>query len=200
MKKIIATVVITLAIIVLSTLIYIYSGAYDIGQLSEHNGIGEWAVKTTMKRSVHKRSADIELPSGLYDSSNLITGFNHYNEMCISCHGAPGREPGEMVEGLYPGPPLLHNMLEVESGGQQKKNGDMEAAEFFWIIRNGIRMTAMPAFGPTHSDEKIWAITAFVLHTLPDLPAQEYSSWLQKYGEEMEEGEGGHESEGDHEH
>ena len=193
MKKIITTIVITLAIILLFSLIYIYSGVYHISQLSAHNGIGEWVVKTTMERSVRRKSTAIEVPSNLYDSAMLITGFNHYNEMCIVCHGAPGREPGEMAEGLYPKPPVLHTTLETESGDAPDQNENKETAEFFWIIRNGIRMTAMPAFGPTHSDEKIWAMTAFILHTLPDLSPQEYSTWLRKYGEEMEEVEGGDE-------
>ncbi|MHB8899042.1 MAG: c-type cytochrome [Thermoguttaceae bacterium] len=37
-------------------------------------------------------------------------------------------------------------------------------------MKHGIRMTPMPAFGPTHTDEEIWTIVAFICH-LPDLTA-----------------------------
>lgn len=39
---------------------------------------------------------------------------------------------------------------------------DEGARETFWVVKNGIRMTGMPAFGFTHDDEKIWDIVAFV--------------------------------------
>jgi len=188
-KKIIITIILTLAGVVLVGIFYLYSGLYNVSQLSSHKGITEWAAKTAMERSVRKRSADIELPSGIYDSTNLITGFGHYNEMCVGCHGAPGMEPAEMAEGLYPEPPILYNLYESENGNEPDKESVEETAEFFWIIRNGIRMTAMPGFGPTHSNEKIWAITAFVVHTLPYLSPQEYSKWIEKYGGTMEESE-----------
>jgi mono/diheme cytochrome c family protein len=181
--KIIITFVLTLAGVVLIALIYMYSGLYNVSQLSSHKGITEWAAKTTMKRSVKKRSADIELPSEMYDSSNLITGFSHYNEMCVGCHGAPGMEPAEMAEGLYPEPPILYKLNRSRNGKESDVEVGKETAEFFWIIRNGIKMTAMPGFGPTHSDEKIWAITAFVVHSLPRLSPQEYNKWKEKNGD-----------------
>ena len=184
LKKIIITIFLTFAGVVLIALFYIYSGSYNVSQLSSHKGITEWAAETAMERSVRKRSADIELPSEIYDSSNLITGFSHYNEMCVDCHGAPGMEPAEMAKGLYPEPPLLYDLHEAEKGNEPDEQGGEETSEFFWIIRNGIRMTAMPGFSPTHSDEKIWAITAFVVHTLPFLSPQEYIEWKETYGDE----------------
>src|SRR3546814_1339013 len=36
-------------------------------------------------------------------------------------------------------------------------------------------MTGMPAWGPTHRDDELWAITAFLLR-LPELTPEEYQS------------------------
>jgi len=44
----------------------------------------------------------------------------------------------------------------------------------------------MPAFGPTHDDEKIWDITAFV-KKLPDMAPAQYRQWA----EEPPQDEGG---------
>ncbi len=36
-------------------------------------------------------------------------------------------------------------------------------------------MTGMPAFGPSHSDQEIWSIVAF-LKQLPDLTSEDYKA------------------------
>ena len=44
--------------------------------------------------------------------------------------------------------------------------------EIFWVVSNGIRMTGMPAFSPTHKEDEIWKIVAFVRH-LPEITKEE---------------------------
>jgi hypothetical protein len=48
----------------------------------------------------------------------------------------------------------------------------------------------MPAFGPTHSDEDVWAIAAFV-QRLPELSAEEYATMVRNAGLSTESA-GGH--------
>ena len=106
------------------------------------------------------------------DTLMLQDGFSHYDEMCVSCHGGTGIEPGELVKGLYPEPPVFY------------KSTDMpDAAEAFWIIKNGIKYTSMPAFAPTHSDKQIWATTAFLLNKLNKMTPEEYQQWKVKFSE-----------------
>ena len=65
-------------------------------------------------------------------------GFRFYNEACVYCHGAPGKDPTDIGKGIDPEPPYLPDVVARWSGG-----------ELFWIAKNGIRMTGMPAFGST---------------------------------------------------
>ena len=51
-------------------------------------------------------------------------------------------------------------------------NQDKEAGEVYWILEHGIKLAGMPAFGPTHGEDELWAITAFV-EQLPEMSAQE---------------------------
>ncbi len=51
----------------------------------------------------------------------------------------------------------------------------MEEAELFWVTKNGIRFTGMPAWGPSMTDAQIWDITAF-LTTLPEMTAADYDA------------------------
>ena len=52
---------------------------------------------------------------------------------------------------------------------------EWKPAEVHWILEHGIKMTGMPAFGPTHSEDELWAITAFV-EQLPEMTEQEYAT------------------------
>ncbi|HEY5405932.1 MAG TPA: cytochrome c [Ginsengibacter sp.] len=169
MKKIILSVFLTLVVIIGAILIYIYSGSYNVSQLVPHNALTKWAVTTTTHHSIDKRLKGIKVPP-MNDSAMIAEGFMHYNEMCVTCHGGPGISPDELAKGLYPQPPKFY------------KSTDMpDTAEAFWIIKNGIKMTSMPAFGPTHTDAKIWAMTDFLLTKLNEMSPEEYQLWVHKY-------------------
>ena len=177
MKKVILTVVITLIVLIGIFVIFIYSGAYNVSQLEHHNALTQWAINTTTEHSIDSRDGDIKAPP-MNDTAMLQEGFSHYNEMCVTCHGGPGIEPDELAKGLYPEPPKFY------------KSDDMpDTTEAFWIIKNGIKYTSMPAFGPTHSDQKIWAITDFLLNKLNKMSPEEYQQWKNKYAEKEESGE-----------
>lgn len=169
MKKIIFTVILTLVVLMAALVIYIYSGTFNVSQLAPHNSITKWVINTAKKKSINKRIKDIKIPP-IDDTLMLIEGFSHYNEMCTTCHGGPGVSPDELAKGLYPRPPKFY------------KSDDMpEPAEAFWVIKNGIKYTAMPAFGPTHNDQKIWAITDFILNKMNKMTPEEYQVWIKEY-------------------
>jgi mono/diheme cytochrome c family protein len=170
MKRTIVTILVTLAVLTAGFFIYIASGAYDISQLTPHNALTKSIISMTTHGSINKRMKENEVPADIKDTSLIVLGFKHYNEMCTGCHGAPGEKPNEMAEGLYPKPPKIY-----------KNAKEDDAQEFFWIIKNGIKMTSMPAYAPTHNDEKIWAITAFVTQQLPKMTPDEYKAWVKRY-------------------
>lgn len=171
MKKILIIILVTVLVLFGAFIIFIYSGAYNVSQLSHHNGITQWAINTAKDHSIDSRIKEIKVPP-MSDTALLQEGFSHYNEMCVTCHGGPGLEPDELEKGLYPRPPQFY------------KSDDMPGTqEAFWIIKNGIKYTSMPAFGPTHSDPKIWAITDFLLNKMKKMSPEEYQQWKEKYAE-----------------
>lgn len=161
--KILLSVVLTLVALLVLSLIFIYSGWYDVSAMNEESGMMKWVLNNTKNNSIESRSKNISVPD-LNDSSMLKEGFEHYKEMCVSCHGAPGNEETELTKALNPPAPYL---AEVVKG--------IDPKELFWITKNGIRMTGMPAWGKTHSDEKIWAIVAFI-KKLPQITAEDYNN------------------------
>lgn len=123
-----------------------------------------------LDRSVAKRAPEAKNPHAGEPAANAA-GLDLYRANCVMCHGAPDVPPAELSKGISPPPPSLSMQDDTPDG------------ELFWVIKHGIRMTAMPAFGPTRTDEEIWKIIAFIRH-LPDLSAQERDSLRAATGED----------------
>ncbi|HVH04494.1 MAG TPA: cytochrome c [Myxococcota bacterium] len=141
---------------------FVYSGRADVSALSPHWRATSWALSTAMEHAVRRRAALLDPPDDVADADRLKRGAVSFDAMCSGCHGAPGVEPDAAGKGLYPAPPDL-----IE------RAADWSVAELFWITKNGVRMTGMPAFGPTHDDETLWEIAGFVTR-LPGLSPSAY--------------------------
>ena len=172
----------------------VFGGLATVAATDPHYAPVQWTLETTMENSVRAHAEDIEVPSDvvLDDPALIERAFGHYSVACTPCHGAPGVEPAPW---LYLNPPAG---LLVESAGRWSDT------ELYWIIENGIKMTGMPALGPTHQPEDLWAITALVRH-LPEMSAEEYQAMAQRHAASQAPAmEGGHEAnmpdEGHHEH
>jgi mono/diheme cytochrome c family protein/ketosteroid isomerase-like protein len=172
MKSLI-TVVLTLAVTAVIALGLVYAGAVGVAADEPHSGLTAKVLETARQRSVARHARDITVPGNLDDAKVIANGAGEYAEMCTGCHLAPGMKETEMRAGLQPKPPAL-----AENGTRTS------AAEQFWIIKHGIKMTGMPAWGLTHDDERLWSMVAF-LRKLPGLSESDYRALV-------ESGEGGH--------
>lgn len=151
-----------LTLLIVGYLIFIYSGVYNISAMVPHDKLTLWMMNTVRENSIkHNVDENIKVPD-LSDSSLIRMGFVHYKEMCVGCHGGPGIEQSEIAKGLYPNPPILSKLAK-----------DRTPQQLFWITKNGLKMSGMPAFGKTHTDDMIWAIVAFT-KKLPTLTILQY--------------------------
>jgi hypothetical protein len=74
----------------------------------------------------------------------------------------------------------------------------MGDAQLFWVIKNGIKMTGMPAFGPTHEEDELWGVVGFV-KILPGLKEEDYKRRIMELGLPLEEvGHGTKDEKGHH--
>ena len=153
----------TLVVLLVGGIIYVYSGAYNITATEEHSSVVRWAIDTTFRRSVASGADGVRSPEELTPSM-AAAGAAPYKQMCQHCHAGSGVERESWSEGMRPRPPHL-----VDAAAE------WEPAEVFWLVKNGAKMTGMPAFGPTHSDEDIWNIVAFVKQ-LPAMAPEDYAS------------------------
>ncbi len=150
---------------------YLYSGIYPMGADVPHNKFTYWILESVRERSVARASKDIEVPP-LDDPELLLAGGQDYNEMCASCHLKPGKRESDLSIGLYPSPPNLTQSVDRHDHDHgQNDDFELTVRRQFWIIKHGIKASGMPAWGPTHDDQRIWAMVAFLQrlsHLTPD--------------------------------
>ncbi len=147
----------------------VWTGVYNIGADTPHWPATSWIVATLRERSIGARAAGVAVPP-LNDPIRIAEGARHYSAMCSGCHLAPGVEDSGIRAGLYPRPPDLARHVH----GRDRGYAVPSAARQFWIIKHGIKLTAMPAWGTTHSDDAIWGLVAF-LQVLPEMTPAYYA-------------------------
>jgi len=91
-------------------------------------------------------------------------GMEHFADHCAACHANNGSGEAEIGRGLYPPAP------DMRAAATQ----NLTDGELFSIIKNGIRLTGMPAWGTgtAESERASWALVHFV-RRLPTLTAEE---------------------------
>ena len=184
-----ALVIGALLVLVGAAAVGIYAGLYNIAADMPHTQPVYWLFDKVRERSIAARARNIIVPNDLDDANRISRGAGQYAEMCSSCHLAPGMKRTEISRGLYPRAPEL------------RRKTDLAPAEQFWVIKHGVKMTGMPAWGATHGDELLWDVVAFV-RNLPDLTPEQYDTLVKsapKHEEIMQEMGSDHEHSGKHE-
>jgi len=103
----------------------------------------------------------VELPDDFAPSADQGTAALYWKN-CGECHGGPGVAPADFALGMMPVPPPL-------AGAARERSPE----EIFWFIRNGLKMSGMPAWEGRLSHDEMIDLTAFVA-ALPSLSPVEY--------------------------
>ena len=86
-------------------------------------------------------------------------GMAHCADHCTACHANNGSSDTMYGNTMYPRPPDM----------RQKDTQEMSDGELYYTIKNGVRLSGMPAFGdPGDGDVDSWKLVAFIRH-LPQL-------------------------------
>ena len=144
---------------------FVYAGVYNIGADAPHSTMVYNMLDKFRERAIAHHARNIVIPADFNDPKRIATGAGLYSEMCSGCHLGPGVEKSEISQGLYPLAPELARGI------------DHKPAEMFWIIKHCVKLSAMPAWGKTHSDDLIWDMVAFA-RALPKMTPDQYQAAL----------------------
>ena len=147
-----------------------------------HDGLSARATPSALETAIARTARKMAAPSAAHNKNNPVPDSPevqrearlHFADHCAICHGNDGSGDTMLGHGLYPKPPDLRR-----DPTQQLSDGDI-----FWIIQNGVRLTAMPAFGGAgsehdHDVEDSWKLVRFIRHLPALTPAEKLE--MEKY-------------------
>ena len=138
-------------------------GVFDMTATGNKN-ILDWWGETNLENTIEKNAPTTSIPT----TASADKGMEHFASTCLQCHGSPDAPRRDWAETMLPKPPMLW----------QGDTQEMSDGEIFYVVRNGIRMSGMPAFGPHHQDEELWNIVKLV-RQLDGLTQQQKERLLQ---------------------
>jgi mono/diheme cytochrome c family protein len=147
MGKFLLGVVITLILIVVVGYGYFALGMAPAATAASPMPLEKRLAKMALRARIKK-----EMPNGAAmpaSEANLLAGAEMYKNECAVCHGLPGGKKTNIAAGMFPKPPQL-----FEHGVT-----DDPVGETYWKVANGIRLTGMPAFKASTSDEAVWQVS-----------------------------------------
>jgi thiosulfate dehydrogenase len=100
-----------------------------------------------------KREAPVKDVSG-FTAADLVAGAAVYQKECAVCHGLPQQPATDVSKGMFPDPPQLF----TADGGVT----DDPAGVTYWKVKNGIRLSGMPGFKASLSEDQLWKVSALL--------------------------------------
>jgi mono/diheme cytochrome c family protein len=159
---------------VLWVLLAIVVAASAYGAILIRRGISARRAPSATETAVARAVRHLAIPKIARDEENpwaevatpdvLKDAREHFADHCSQCHANDGSGKTEMGQYLYPRAPDM----------RQPATQNLTDGELYYIIRNGVPLTGMPAWGEpdTVQDDDSWQLVLFIRH-LPKLTPEE---------------------------
>ncbi len=157
MRSFIIGIVFTLVLLCLGAFIFTSRGYMNTSANAQPGMLETYFASKALDAAIDRHALRSSNPVPETDA-NLSAGMIAYTMNCSGCHGTLDRKENKLGTAFYPpAPDLATDAL------------DDPQWHTFYVIKNGIRYTGMPAWGKVLDDESIWKITSF-LSRLDNLP------------------------------
>ncbi len=142
--------------------VVVLTGVFNLAATTPHPQ--PWAnfLHFVFRRSVAFHSSDLKPPADLNSPNRIALGAAHYANVCANCHGAPGIGQNPIALAMTPRPPWLPAQIAQD-----------DDKAIFWILKHGVKYSAMPGWPTQVRDDEIWSMVGFV-KTLPKLKYDVY--------------------------
>lgn len=98
---------------------------------------------------------------------NLNAGASIFEDKCEFCHGTADA-PSSMAKSMFPQPPQLWAKHPNGAVGVS----DDPVGETYWKVKNGVRLSGMPAYGKALSETQLWQVSLLLSMANKPLPAE----------------------------
>ncbi|HEX5432804.1 MAG TPA: cytochrome c [Candidatus Angelobacter sp.] len=112
-----------------------------------------------MRATVSHQAPKVD--AALPTEADLKSGANLYRENCALCHGLPNAKPSAISKGMYPHPPQFFRLDQpITSDVSQPYRPASPKA--YWKVKNGVRLTGMPGFKNSLTEQQILQLSQFL--------------------------------------
>jgi len=169
LKGMVSGCALTLAVALIGAYFLVRSGLIPANADATPGSLETWIARTSLEATLRRDAPRGQNPVEATEQ-NLLNGVHLFAENCAVCHGSgkQAASPSPIAKGLYQKPP------QMATDGVED---DLEGVSF-WKIKHGIRLTGMPSFAYSLSNQQIWTLAAFLKH-MDKLPPAVQQTWEQ---------------------
>ncbi len=150
MKSVLITLSVIAALVIAGA--FFAFSQFSLSALPEPGVIETYLAARTRQILVRRGSQEAIPPPPSNLNASIEEGDKLYGTDCGDCHGLDGHKPTDAGRWMYP---RAADLISPEAQGYSDR-------ELFWIVKNGIRFSGMPAFGRVETDEHIWNLVSYV--------------------------------------
>jgi mono/diheme cytochrome c family protein len=181
--KFIVGVIVGIILIPVLVVGYLASGFGPAAATDKPLPFETWIAGTALRNKMQKDAPTRDLST--MTTADLLAGAGTYKKDCAVCHGLPDQAPAAVGNGMFPQAPQLMQPPPARGPQPQRSGGPPPGAASaqmgtvkgrgasgdFWRVKNGIRLTGMPSFENTLSDDQMWQVVALIAKRR-DLPPE----------------------------
>jgi mono/diheme cytochrome c family protein len=143
----------SILLLVAISAIFVFVSVFDLSAIPQPGKLETYLADRVRHYFVRRAATRATIPPAPPDrQASIAEGDTLYGVECGACHGLDGRTPTDAGRWMYP------RAADLTARSLQ----DYSDRELFWIVKNGIRFTGMPAFDKVEPEEHIWNLTQYV--------------------------------------
>jgi mono/diheme cytochrome c family protein len=169
MIKFLLGFVVGVCLLLLTGYLFVTRGGIFMGTKGGPLPMEQSVMSKALDASIGRSSQDESpLPA---DETNLLAGAHVYQQNCAGCHGRLDQPASAIAKRFYP------NVPQLLPPGEGVTDDPVGATH--WVVKNGIRFSAMPSFEVKLTDEEIWQVS-LLLRNADKLPSSVQEAFRQK--------------------
>jgi thiosulfate dehydrogenase len=159
MKKYVFVFLAGIALVPAAFYFYLRSGYAPVSTSASPLPFEHFLAKLAMHASLSHEGPKVD--STPPAEPDLESGANLYRENCAVCHGLPNAPQTGISKGMYPHPPQFFRPGQPTTYDANQPHHPA-SPKAYWKVKNGVRLTGMPGFKDSLTEQQILQLSQFL--------------------------------------
>jgi thiosulfate dehydrogenase len=159
MKKYVFVFLAGIVLVPAAFYVYLRSGYAPVSTSSSPLPFERFFAALAMRATVSHQAPKVD--AALPTEADLKSGANLYRENCALCHGLPNAAQTAISKGMYPHPPQFFRLNQPTTSDMSQPYRPA-SPKAYWKVKNGVRLTGMPGFKDSFTEQQILQLSQFL--------------------------------------